>query len=215
MSYSFPEGAKFLFSSTFAAAKTISAVTNADPAVATSTAHSYTDGMEVLFNSGWEDAGDSVYRVDGAVTNSFAFEDLDTTDTDWFSAGSGIGTAQLVSSWVEIPQVLTISTTGGDPKFTPIAPLARRNAFQVPTGFNPTSITLGLGYDAQNANYKLMKNISRTLTKVAFKMLLAGGETSYGYGYMAVSEIPALASGQPNQVQASFSLIGRSISYSA
>lgn len=213
MAYSFPEGAKFLFSRTFAAAQTVTAVTNTDPAVASVTSHGHVDGTELLFNSGWEDAGDSVYRVDEADTNSFDFEGLDTTDTQWFSPGSGIGSVQAISNWLEIPQVLTIATAGGDPRFTTISPLARRNSFNVPTGFNPASVTLTMGYDGQNSTYKTMLNVSRTLEKVAFKLLLAGGETSYGYGYLAVSEIPALNSGQPNQVTASFSFIGRATSY--
>ncbi|MNY76532.1 hypothetical protein D3C86_2161460 [compost metagenome] len=58
-----------------------------------------------------------------------------------------------------------------------------------------------------------MKDISRTLNKVAFKLLLAGGASSYGYGYMAVSEVPSLNNGQPNSVTASFSFIGRATSY--
>jgi hypothetical protein len=58
-----------------------------------------------------------------------------------------------------------------------------------------------------------MKDISRTLTKVAFKLLLAGGASSYGYGYMAASEVPGLNNGQPNSVVASFSFIGRATSY--
>ena len=43
MSYNFPEGSRFLFSNTFAAAKTLSAMTNANPCVATSTTHGYVD----------------------------------------------------------------------------------------------------------------------------------------------------------------------------
>ena len=39
MAYYFPEGSKFYFSKTFAAAKAISAITNAAPAVATAAAH--------------------------------------------------------------------------------------------------------------------------------------------------------------------------------
>ena len=48
MAYYFPEGSKFYFSKTFAAAKTISAITNANPAVATSTSHGYVNGDEIL-----------------------------------------------------------------------------------------------------------------------------------------------------------------------
>ncbi|MEM5384139.1 phage tail tube protein [Paraburkholderia phymatum] len=215
MSYAFPEGSKFYFSETFAAAKTVTAVTNANPAVATSTAHGFADGSELLFESGWEDASDSVFKIDQLSVDTFGLLGLNTNDVNWFNPGGGTGTVQLVSNWVEIPQVLTIATQGGDPKFTTISPLAKRNAINVPTGFNPTSITLTLGHDASNTNYQEMLDISRSLRKVAFKMVLSGGVSSYGYGYMSVSEMPSLNVNQANQVTASFSLLGRSISYSS
>ena len=52
MSYNSPEGSKFYFSTTFAAAKTVTAASNANPAVLTSVAHGYSDGDEFLFTSG-------------------------------------------------------------------------------------------------------------------------------------------------------------------
>ncbi|MNS19687.1 Phage tail protein [compost metagenome] len=213
MGYNFPEGAKFLFSETFASAKVITGITNANPAVASSAAHGFADNNEILLTSGWEDATDSVYKVDQLTADSFSLLGLNTLDTDWFSAGGGAGSAQLISNWVEIPQVLSIATQGGDPRFTTISPLARRNSINVPTGFNPQSVTLTLGHDASNAAYQQMVDISRTLRKVAFKMLLSGGDVSYGFGYLAVSKMPSLNVNQANQVTASFTLLGQSTSY--
>lgn len=214
MAYTFPEGGKFLFSETFASAKTISGITNGNPAVATSTSHGFVDGNEILLSSGWEDAGDSVYTVDQQSVDTFDIDGLNTIDTRWFNPGGGVGGAQLISNWVEIPQVLTIATSGGDPRFTEINPIARRNGLSIPTGFNATSITLTLGHDASNVNYQQMLDVSRSLRKVAFKMALSGS-VSYGYGYLAVSEMPSLNNNQANQVTASFSLLGRSISYAS
>ena len=128
---------------------------------------------------------------------------------------AGAARVQKISGWTEIPQVLTIASQGGDPRYTTISPLARRNAINVPTGFNPTSITLTLGHDASNANYQVMLGISRALSKVAFKMALSGGAVTYGYGYMAVSELPSLNVNQANQVQASLTLLGRAMSYAS
>lgn len=214
MAYSFPEGAKFFFSQTFGSAKTVSGITNANPAVCTSTAHGFVDGDEVLLVSGWEDATDTVYKVDQLTADTFALLGLDTTDTNWFAPGGGANsTAYKVSTWIEIPQVLSISTSGGDPRFTTINPLAKRNAINVPTGFNASSITLTLGHDPSNANYQQMLNISRRLAKVAFKMVLSGGASAYGYGYMAVSEMPTLNVNQANQVTAALTMLGRTISY--
>ena len=216
MAYAFPEGAKFYFSQTFASAKTLATMSNANPTVCGSVAHGYVDNDELLITSGWEDATDTVYKADQLTADTFSLLGLDTTNTGFYSAGGGANsTAQKISGWTEIPQVLTIASQGGDPRYTTISPLARRNAINVPTGFNPTSITLTLGHDASNANYQVMLGISRALSKVAFKMALSGGAVTYGYGYMAVSELPSLNVNQANQVQASLTLLGRAMSYAS
>jgi hypothetical protein len=213
MAYFFPEGSKFYFSKTFASPKTITALSNASPAVATSTSHGYSDGDEVILTSGWEDATDTVFKVDQLTADTFSLLGLNAIDTNFYAAGTGTGTASLVSAWTEIPQCLTIATSGGDARFTTINPIARRNAINIPTGFNATSITLTLGHDPSNANYETMLDISRTLSKVAFKMVLSGGAVTYGYGYMSVSEAPSLNVNQANSVTAALTLLGRSISY--
>ena len=214
MAYFFPEGSSQQFSQTFASAKTITALTNANPAVATSTAHGYATNDEILLTSGWEDATDSVYKVTVIDANSFSIQDLDTSNTSFFPAGTGTGSAQKLSSWTAIPQVLTISSSGGDARFTDVAPLSKRNAVKIPTGFNATSVTMSLAHDASNANYQTMLGISRTLTKVAFKQVISGGATTYGYGYMNVSEMPKLNNNQVNTVDAAITVLGRSVSYS-
>jgi hypothetical protein len=214
MAYAFPEGSKFQFSTTFAAAKTISAMTNANPTVCTSTAHGYADNDEILLTSGWEDATDTVWRADQLTADTFSLVGLDTTSTSFYAAGGGANSsAQRITGWTDIPQVLSIATSGGDARFTTISPLARRNAINVPTGFNPTTITLTLGHDPALAAYATMLNISRALSKVAFKMVISGGGTTYGFGYMSVSEAPSLNVNQANTVQAAITLLGRSISY--
>ena len=213
MALYFPEGSSQQFSQTFASAKNITAITNANPAVATSTAHGYATGDEILLTSGWEDATDSVYTVTVVDANSFRIDGLDTTNTGFFPVGTGAGTAQKISGWTAIPQVLTISGSGGDPRFTDVQLLAKRNSLKIPTGFNATSITLTLAHDAANANYKTMVGISRNLSKVAFKQVISGGSVTYGYGYLSVSEMPKLNSNQVNQVDAAMTVLGRSISY--
>lgn len=215
MAYTFPEGSAFYFSSTFASAKTITALTNANPAVATSTSHGYADNDLVLLSSGWEDATDAVYKVDQIDANSFELEGLNSSNTSFYAAGAGTGSAQLISSWVSIPQILSISTQGGDPRFTQVSPLSRRNATQVPTGFNPASMTLTLAYDPSNANYTTMLDVSRALTKVAFRMTLSGGAQMLAYGYLAVSEVPALNVNQVNTVTAALTFLNKPVSYSS
>ena len=212
MSYYFPEGSSQQFSQTFAAAKTITAMTNANPAVCTSVAHGYTTGDEVLITSTWEDATDTVFKVTVLTADTFSLTGLNTSSTSFYPIG-GTGSAQKISGWTAIPQVLTISASGGDARFTDVAPLAKRNAIKIPTGFNATSVTLSMAHDAAQAAYITMLEISRSLTKVAFKQVISGGAVTYGYGYMSASEMPKLNNNQVNTVDAALTILGRSISY--
>jgi len=216
MAFKFPEGTRFYFcsSANFAAAKTITAVTNANPAVATSSSHGYVDNDEALFLSGWEDATNAIYRLDQSDVNTFSFLGLNSSNTSFYPAGSGTGTTQKVGTWVQIPQVMGIETSGGDPRFTDVQLLASRNSLRIPTGFNATTTVLTLAHDPADANWLTMVDISRALTPVSFKMVLGGGGTTYGYGYMAVNESPQMNANQVNQVSASFAFLGRQISYS-
>jgi hypothetical protein len=213
MALYFPEGSAQTFSQTFAAAKTITALSNANPAVATSVAHGYATGDEILLTSGYEDATDSVYKITVLTADTFSIDGLDTTNTGFFPVGTGAGSAQKITGWTTITQVLPISGSGGDARFTDVQLLAKRNSLRIPTGFNATSITMSLAHDAANANYKTMLGISRNLSKVAFKQVISGGAVTYGYGYLSVSEMPALNRNHVNTVQAALTVIGRSISY--
>lgn len=213
MAYSFPEGASIQFSQTFATAKNITAVTNASPPVCTSVAHGYTTGDEVLITSGWEDMTDTVFKVTVISADTFSLQGIDTTNTGYFPSGSGVGTAQKISGWTAIPQILTVSSSGGDARFTDVQLLAKRNSIKIPTGFNATATTLSLAYDGAQAGYQTMIAVSRSLTKVALKQVLSGGNVTYGYGYLSVSEFPKLNSNSVNTVDAAMSMIGRVISY--
>lgn len=213
MAYGFPEGSSLQFSQTFASAKTVTAITNANPAVATSVAHGYTTGDEILFTSGWEDATDSVWKITVLTADTFSLQGLDASSTGFFPAGTGTGTAQKISGWTAIPQVLTISASGGDARFTDVNLLSKRNGIKIPTGFNATSVTMSLAHDAAQAGYITMLGISRNLSKVAFKQVISGGSSTYGYGYMSVSEFPKLNSNSVNTVDAAMTILGRSVSY--
>lgn len=217
MAYNFPEGAKFYYSKTFASAKTVEAATNANPTVVTSTAHGYTDSdLLLVTDAGWEDATDTVWKADQQSTDTLLLLGLDTSNTNFYAAGGMVGASmQKISTWVEIPQVLTIQTSGGDPRFTPVSPLGRRNSFNIPTGFNPISTTLTIGHDPANSTYQAMLGISRALEKVAFRLVLNGGAQMLGYGYMATSEVPSLNVNQVNSVTVAFAMQGRQISYAS
>lgn len=214
MAYKFPDGASFQYSTTFAAVKTATVFTNANPGVATSVAHGYTTNDELLLVSPWEDATDSVFRCTTLTVDTLNLLGLDTSNTTFFPAGGGVGsTFSKISSWKTVPQVLTVNTNGGDARRATISPLSRRTPINVPLGLNPVDIELVIGHDASNAIYQEMLQITRALTKVAFKMVLADGSTTYGYGNMVVGSFPSLQSGRENQATVALNLLGRDVAY--
>lgn len=213
MAIKFPDGASFQFSTTFASAKTVSIFSNANPGVATATAHGYSDNDEVLYVGGWEDATDSVFRVNELTSDTLNLTGLDTSSTTLFPAGSGVGTLQKISSWQTIPQIVSISTSGGDARRATVNLLARRTPLNIPIGLNPVDIELVLAHDGSNSVYQTMLGISRLLTKCALKLVLADGTATYGYGNMVVGAMPNLQSGRENQVTVGINLLGRNVEY--
>lgn len=216
MAYHFPPGTKYFYSNTLAGAKTVSNVTNASPAVATSVAHGYTDADPVFFSSGWQDASDAVFEVDQLTADTFSLLGLNALDTNIYSSGGGAGTTQKISGWVEIPQILTASTSGGGVKYGTVSPLASRQDTKQPIGFEPIGVDLKLGYDPANVIMQAMQALTRVNGKVALKLLLPGGGRVYGYGNIACSEFPEFGGKEsPLQISVGIGFDGRAISYGA
>jgi hypothetical protein len=216
IAYYFPAGTKYFFSNTLATAKTVTAVTSAAPAVASSTAHGLVDADPVLFNSGWQDAASTVFEVDQLTVDTFGITGLDATDNSVYAPGSGGGTVQKISTWVEIPQILTASTNGGGIKYGTIDPLGSRQATKQPIGFEAIGVDIKMGYDPSNATIQAMQALTRTSKKVALKLVLPGGGRVYGYGNIACSEFPEIGSkDSPLQLSVGIGFDGRAISYGA
>lgn len=214
MAYYFPEGSLLQFTTTLASAVTVSAATNANPCViTTSSSHGYSTNDELLFETGWSDVNESIFKFTNATATTGSLQEFDSSNTSFYPAGSGTGTVKKLSGWTTVPQLLDISTSGGDPRFTPIELLANRNSTQVATGFNPTAINFTLADDPTNATVKEMIRLSRTLTKTAIKILVSGSAPMYGYGYITVSELPQMARNQVNRLGGVVTLTGRATRY--
>lgn len=215
MAYLTAVGSKFLYSTTFGTKKTVTGISNADPAVAQSTAHSIPNGGEMLLINGWEDASDSIWRAQNVSTDTIELEDLDTTDTEWFPSGTAsAGSLQLVTDWQEIGQVLEVSNTGGGRRDITVSPISRRNSIVLPAGFEASGIDFTLGFDPSRIDQKAMDKISRRLSqRVAFKFIIPGGAKLYAYGFLQKSGVPQIASQDVMKVNVSCSFLGMVSTY--
>ena len=190
MAYFSIVGSRFQIGTALAAAKTVSGISNAAPPIVTATAHGYTTNDEVLLTSGWEDFDQSVFRATVIDANTFSLAQQSATNTDWYPAGSGGGTAQKITTWLSIGQVLQVNGGGGTPRNETLNPLDRRNPVLLPTGFDSATINFTLGMDLSRTDQQTLLTYSNGLTKAPFKFVLPGGGYMYCYGTVSMSRMP-------------------------
>ena len=99
MAVNLPNGSLIHIGSAYGSAVTVSAATNASPAVLTATAHGLADGDYIVLTTGWSRLNGRTFRVDNCTTNTFELEGIDTTNTSVFASGSGTGSFKKVTSW--------------------------------------------------------------------------------------------------------------------
>lgn len=213
MAFYFPEGTRLQFSTTLAAPRTITGISNADPAVATAVGHGYVDGNFVLYEGAWDEIDECVIKVDQLTADTFGLVGLDATDTAVFPSGSGAGTAKLISNWTDMPQLSTMTRDGGTPITADVPLLARRSPVRVTVGQEPTNFNFALVWDPANATYRTLLSLSRRRAKVAFRALISGSAPLVGYGTFFLDNVPTLTPRQANVVNGSFALNNQPFAY--
>lgn len=186
MSYKTVVGSSFFVSATIAATTAITDITNAAPPVFTDTGHGYSTNDEVLLLVGWEDFNGSVARITVIGANSFSMTGYDSSSTDFYPAGSDTGTAAKITAWTQLGQILSITNSGGDPKFIDLNPYDLRRGKRLLTGTNASSMEMTLGWDRSRADQAALAAASQTQASRAFKYVLAGPSYCYGYGQVSV-----------------------------
>jgi hypothetical protein len=204
---SLPNGSTISMSTGFAAAKTVSAITNANPGVATATAHGYTDGDIVVVSSGWANLDGRVARVSASLTNSFDLEGIDTTSTTRYPTGAGAGSAKEVSGWVQITGILGSSGQGGEQQYWEGAPLEALRNIRIPTTQSAAGISLDIAYDPSAAFWDYATVAAQDLTPRAILVTLSNGARIYYYCYVGMGVVPKLDRDNPMTVPLSLSLV--------
>lgn len=214
MAAQLPDGATVLLETTTGSAKTVSAVTNANPAVATSTAHGISNGAIVRVVSGWSRLTNRILRVASSLTNSFALDGFDSTAAV-FNAGGGVGTATEITALTQITQIMGFDTSGGDQQFVNYSFMEQDFETQLPTIQSAMSIKLTIADDPSLAGYIALKAAGEARATRALKLLLKDGSFILYNGVVSFNETPTTAKGAVMTVSATFSLLGRPIRYAS
>jgi hypothetical protein len=207
-----PTGTILSVVTAFAAAKTISAISNANPAVCTSTAHGFSNGDLVLLSSGWGRINNRAFEVKNVAVNTFEIA-ANTTDTSAYPAGSGTGSCIEASTLVAMTKVMNPQTSGGDPKTVTYKFMDADVDYSINDGFNATGYTFELDDDDSTAGYAALQSLTEVQTDTILKILLRNGSRIYIPGRVALNEVPVLQEGQINRVRVAFNGNGRATRY--
>lgn len=215
MAAQLPDGATVLIATTYGSAKPVSAVTNASPAVATSTAHGLSNGALVLVASGWSRLNARVLRLASVATNAASFEGFDSSSTSVFTPGGGIGTMTEITALTQITQIMGFETTGGDQQFVNYSFLEQDFETQLPTITSAQSIKISIADDPSLAGYIALKAAGEARATRALKLLLKDGSFVLYNGVVSFNETPTVTKGAIMTVSATFSLTGRPVRYAS
>lgn len=215
MAAQLPDGATVLIATTYGSAKPVSAVTNASPAVATSTAHGLSNGALVLVASGWSRLNARVLRLASVATNAASFDGFDSSSTSVFTPGGGIGTMTEITALTQITQIMGFETTGGDQQFVNYSFLEQDFETQLPTITSAQSIKISIADDPSLAGYIALKAAGEARATRALKLLLKDGSFVLYNGVVSFNETPTVTKGAIMTVSATFSLTGRPVRYAS
>ena len=180
----------------FAAAKTVSAISNAAEASVSCTAHGYSVGDILQLYSGWGRLNRRAVRVKSATTDAFVAELIDTTNTEFFPTGSGGGTVRKVTTFTQIPKYLNPTQSGGDPKNVTVRFMDEDTDTNLNDGFN--AVTESFEIDADQfgtSSYNALRTLSDVQTDTILKKTLKSGAIIFTPCTVSLNENPKLSSG--------------------
>lgn len=180
-------GVAIAVQSALAAAVAISAVSKADPGVA-SCATTPTAGEFVLIKAvGMKEIDQRVFRVGTVVAStSFELEGEDTTNYSTFTSG----TYETITFGTNLATVQNLSASGGDFNYADQTTIHDRQKQEVPVIANAIGYTLQNLYDISDAGLKALASASRTKASLAFKFTFSAGEIVVGYGTVGATLAP-------------------------
>lgn len=208
-----PNGALVAIASGYGTAQTVSAVSNANPGVATAAAHTLVNGDIIEVTSGWSRLTNKAVRVSAAAAGVFSFEGIDTTLTSIYPAGGGAGSVRKVTGFTQLSQILSSSSSGGDQQFLTYQFLESDAQKQIPTFKNPQSLTFSVADDATQPGYILASQANDDRLPRIVKVTLPDGSIILYNAYISLNKTPSMTVNELMACQVTLSLLAEVVRY--
>ncbi|PHM46630.1 phage tail tube protein [Xenorhabdus miraniensis] len=207
MAYNIPNGSRVYIASQYGAEIKITSASNTEEVVLT--VESVTDisrGDVVHVSSGWKKAS-GAYLVKAVTEKSITLDSLDTTDKNTFPAGGGAGSLRKVLAWEVMPQVMTLSTEGGEQQTQEVQFLEDEQAETIDTYKNGVVQVYTFAHDAKLPIRQLLMKLddSKQITAIRFFNKRAA-EDRYYTASVSFQRVPNTAMNEVENVTARFSL---------
>jgi hypothetical protein len=197
MAFRLPNGSSFYFEATSSEPVTITAISNAAEAVVSAALHDVVAGDVVVITSGWTRITGRAFKVKSVVADvSFVLEKLDTTDVTRFPAGASAGSFYKVETWVNIPQIMEVASSGGDQQFYTFAFLEEDEQRQLPTSKNPSTLTLTIADDPTQAYVPIVEKADELKATRVQRLNLVNGDEIYYNSVASITNTPTLTRDQ-------------------
>lgn len=215
MSVTKTAGTAFAIGSAYGTGFTVTAITNANPAVATlSASHGVIVGDFIELTSGWDRANGRIFRVSAVATNDVTLEGFDTSSTTYYPAGSGTGTGREVTTWTTLSQITPdFGVAGGDQNFADTTFVSNLIRTQIPTDRNAITCTLPLFFDPTLAWFSTVRAAADAATPYAFRMVFPNASRMVVGAYWSLRGVPTNQDGTLRDV-IDLSFIGQPTVYS-
>lgn len=206
----------FSIAKTYGASVTMSALTNAAEAVATLGAgHSVTAGDYLEITSGWGRLNGRIVRAKTVATNDVTFEDINTSSTSKYPAGTGTGSIRRITAWDQLSQIKSVSSSGGDQQFADATSLDDDVQVQVPTIKSARTMTLEVYDDPTLAWYDTVSAADESVTPTGLLIQPPNGSKIVANAYWSLMREPSIVNNEVMTGTISLSFYAPSMRYAA
>ena len=213
MSVQLPNGAVVAIASGYATALSMTALSNATSAVATTATNTYAVGDLLEVTSGWSRLTNKVVRLSAATATSATFENIDTTSTSVYPALGGAGTVRKISGWTQLSQILSSSSNGGEQQFLDYQLLEADSQKRIPTTKSAAGLTFSVADDATLPGYILASTANDDRQPRAVRITLPSGGIILYNAYISLNKTPSLTVNELMAVEVTLSLLAEVVRY--
>lgn len=210
-----PNGSVLEIASTLGTAVPFTALTNAKPPVASAAGHTIDADDILLISSGWALINDRTAKATNVTTDAFSLAGLDTTNTDRYTAGAGVGSVLPVSGWTQISKVTGFTVSGGEQQFLTVGYLENDDDLQFPTNRNPISVSVTVEDQPTALYVPVVEGYDDSKELTVIRLKLPGGGQILMPGYVSITSTPTMERNQLMTRTISVGLSGRPTRYSA